>query len=57
MPERDDPELGRMRLCRGCDEEWPKDPEFWFYDRHGTIYGNCRACESDRRLARYRNRH
>lgn len=46
--ERDDPELGTVRLCRGCGEWWPRDEEFWFiYD--GQVMGRCRACWSERR--------
>lgn len=29
---RDDPELGRVRHCGGCDEWWPFDSEFWHMD-------------------------
>lgn len=45
--ERDDPILGRVRLCRGCDEEWPLDTEFW-YQQGGRVLGRCRACWSER---------
>lgn len=29
MSLRDDPELGRVRLCGTCHEEWPFDADFW----------------------------
>jgi hypothetical protein len=44
---RDDPELGPVRLCRGCGEEWPVDAEFWFFTG-GKVMGRCRACWSER---------
>ena len=30
---REDPELGTERYCRGCDEWWPDDNEFWYVTR------------------------
>lgn len=45
---REDPELGRVRLCRKCSEEWPLDTEFWYFDRRGYVMGYCRACWADR---------
>lgn len=53
-----DPELGPMRYCRTCLEDWPDDAEFWAYyvipagERTGTGYlrkspvsiTRCRAC-------------
>lgn len=47
--DRQDPILGLVRLCRGCGEEWPKDEEFWYFDRDGRVLGRCRACWSERR--------
>jgi hypothetical protein len=45
-------ELGLERLCRGCGEFWPADPEFWFFttNRHGKrqVMGRCKACWSER---------
>ena len=52
--ERDDPELGTVRLCRGCGEEWPVDGEFWFFDRDGRVLGRCKACWSERNRAESR---
>jgi hypothetical protein len=50
---REDPELGAVRLCRGCGDEWPLDEEFWYFhlNRHGKrqVMGRCRACWSDRK--------
>lgn len=43
-----DDELGLVRLCRCCGETWPKDGEFWYFDRAGKIMGHCRACWSER---------
>jgi hypothetical protein len=43
-----DPELGTVRLCRGCGETWPLDSEFWYFDRDGKVMGRCRACWAER---------
>lgn len=48
-------ELGKERLCRGCDEYWPIDAEFWYYTR-GKIMGRCRACWSERSRDRHGRR-
>ena len=52
---RDDPELGRERLCRTCGEWWPEDDEFYYFQTrkgvHRTTrqaYPYCRACWADR---------
>ena len=52
---RIDPELGVVRLCRGCMEEWPERnedgspaTEFWYFDRRARVMGRCRACWSER---------
>ncbi len=45
--ERDDPILGRVRLCRGCGEDWPLDTTFW-YAQGDRPMGRCRACWSER---------
>lgn len=50
---RRETELGTERLCRGCGEWWPQDPEFYYMDRKGKVIGNCRACWSERTIARY----
>jgi len=39
---RIDPELGIVRRCQTCREEWPDTPEF-FQKR----YASCRACRKD----------
>lgn len=49
VPERIDPELGRVRYCSRCREWWPRDEEFWYFDQRG-ILSYCRACWADRRL-------
>lgn len=46
--ERIDPVLGKVRLCTCCDEEWPRDPEFWYFESNGKILSWCRACYADR---------
>lgn len=47
--DRIDEELGLVRLCRGCDEEWPKDKEFWYMRPDGVnVASLCRACHSER---------
>ena len=46
-PVRIDPELGRVRRCRVCREEWPADQEF-FRSNAAT----CRACRADLSKAR-----
>lgn len=40
---RIDPELGRVRRCRVCREEWPDEPDF--YKRRCVT---CNACRADR---------
>lgn len=55
--ERDDTILGRVRLCRRCNEDWPLDSEFWFFQtRNGTVrvLGYCKACWSERDRSRWR---
>lgn len=37
-----DPELGVVRLCGRCEEEWPDDDEFWL----GGVE-MCRACYAE----------
>lgn len=49
----DDPVLGVVRLCRGCGETWPKDGEFWYFDRHDRVLGRCRACWSERNRSQH----
>lgn len=49
LPTRLDPELGVVRLCRRCGEEWPLDEEFWLPQRHPRSANDrwhnwCRAC-------------
>lgn len=54
---RDDDLLGPVRLCVGCDEEWPWDPEFWHLrgGRFNTSYPHrCIACCADYYAARRR---
>jgi hypothetical protein len=44
-------ELGIERFCRGCEEWWPEDEEFWYFQtKHKTpqVQGHCRACWSER---------
>lgn len=43
-----DPELGVVRLCNRCLEEWPRDDEFWFFTAAGKVLGHCKACWSER---------
>lgn len=40
METRDDPEVGPVRTCLLCREEWPDDDEFYRDE-----YYLCRACE------------
>ncbi len=47
--DRHDPELGAVRLCNRCGEEWPRDGEFWYFDAKGKVMGHCKACWSERR--------
>ena len=42
---RDDDELGPVRRCPRCAEDWPDDDEFF---RPGSRY--CHACRSERRI-------
>jgi hypothetical protein len=41
----EDPELGRLRLCRRCREYWPDDGEFWLVNVKGRKV--CRACRRE----------
>ena len=47
MTYRDDPLLGRVRLCSACGDEWPFDAEFW-HMRDGGLSpawpARCIAC-------------
>ena len=58
---RTDPELGTVRRCARCREEWPLDETFWYArktprkDRGpagNEWYTYCRACENERGIAR-----
>lgn len=54
--ERDTEDLGIVRLCRRCGEEWPVDDEFWFFqERRGRrrVLGHCKACWSERDRSRW----
>lgn len=54
---RDDPELGRVRHCTGCGEDWPFDAEFWHIDGErlsGNWPSRCIACCSEYFAARRR---
>ncbi len=44
-------ELGRERICYGCGEPWPFDPEFFYRQPtgHGGLQGMCKACKHERR--------
>ena len=44
-----DEELGTVRLCTRCEEEWPKDAEFWYFSADGKVLGHCRACWAERK--------
>jgi hypothetical protein len=47
--DRQDVELGIVRLCRGCGEEWPRDGEFWYFKGDTTkVLGHCKACWHER---------
>lgn len=48
MTDRDDDELGPVRTCTGCGEEWPLDREF-FYPRGNSWERTCRACRAEAR--------
>jgi hypothetical protein len=50
--ERVDPELGVVRRCTSCGEEWPRDREFWYFQGTGKIISWCRACYSERNRRR-----
>lgn len=51
VPARIDPELGVVRRCPGCAEEWPEDEDFWRPRKP-----LCRAClyeqDEERRAGR-----
>lgn len=42
VPTRIDPELGPVKRCVVCRDEWPADPEFF---KHGSV--TCKACRAD----------
>jgi hypothetical protein len=46
--DRQDAELGLVRHCNRCGEEWPKDGEFFYFDKRGDVMGHCKACWSER---------
>lgn len=56
--DRIDPELGVVRRCRICGEEWPLDGEFFGSIGPGrNRRSTCRACRMDSvRLAQARRR-
>ena len=39
--------LGLERRCFDCQEWWPQDEEFWYFDAKGKVQGRCRACWVD----------
>ena len=48
---RDDPELGTLRRCSRCGEEWPQDEEFFYFQvRRGKRVCSswCKACWYER---------
>lgn len=49
-PVVEDPELGPVRYCPGCDEWWPDDDEFWMFSEiaAGTV-ATCRGKTYTRR--------
>jgi len=56
---RDDPEIGLVRLCKGCLEEWPFDDEFFHMkddDLSPAWPRRCRACCLEMRAGWRRSR-
>lgn len=52
---RVDDELGLLRYCKRCDDWYPLDREFWYFDkRPGHVA--CRACADARGRARLRRK-
>lgn len=52
MPVHDDPELGPLRRCSVCGEDWPLDEEFWMPQRHPRSVNDrwmsrCRGCRRE----------
>jgi hypothetical protein len=43
----EDPELGPLRYCAGCDDFWPLDGEFWFFERTRPGVVHCKSCVAD----------
>ena len=45
---RHDPELGEVRRCTNCHEDWPLDEEFWYFGNRGDgvelTSSKCKAC-------------
>lgn len=50
-------ELGREKLCPGCDTWWPQDEEFFSFIRtRGHFHNRCRACRASDQAARRQSR-
>lgn len=53
MTDRLDPEVGMVRRCRVCDEEWPLDlscfDRMWGERGKGRFMRTCKACQAERR--------
>ena len=57
QPPRRVTELGTERYCRGCDEWWPEDEEFFgITHRPDGWHTWCRACKNSRTTAMRRAR-
>lgn len=39
-----DPELGLVRYCKKCDDWWPLDSEFWYFEAGRPGAAHCKAC-------------
>lgn len=53
--QRIDPILGPVKVCTGCGEEWPLDPEFYYVHtvKPGVIRDRGRTYVRDRSWQRY----
>ena len=45
-----DPELGPVKWCPRCEDHWPYDAEFWFFEqrRGGSVVARCKGCWQER---------
>lgn len=55
IPIRTDPELGPVKVCTRCLEEWPADLEFFYANKKG-LTSQCKDCWNISRRPQVRTR-